>query len=56
MQTWAEWNDAVQGFVEIDLVGRGGGNNRGEFCFTLTITDICTGWTGTRSVKNTAQK
>jgi transposase InsO family protein len=28
----------------------------GEFCFTLTITDICTGWTETGSVRNKAQK
>lgn len=40
MRTWAEWDDAVPGFVEIDLVGHEGGNNRGEFCFTLDITDI----------------
>lgn len=56
MRTWAEWDDAVPGFVEIDLVGHEGGNSRGEFCFTLTITDISTGWTETRSVRNKAQK
>ena len=56
MRTWAEWDDAVPGFVEIDLVGHEGGNSRGEFCFTLDITDIATGWTETRSVKNKAQK
>ena len=36
--------------------GYEGGNNRGDFCFTLDITDIATGWTETRSVKNKAQK
>jgi len=56
IRTWAEWNDAVPGFVEIDLVGHEGGNSSGEFCFTLDITDIATGWTETRSVKNKAQK
>jgi len=45
MRTWAEWDDAVPGFVEIDLVGHEGGNNRGDYCFTLDITDIATGWT-----------
>lgn len=30
MRTWAEWNDAVPGFVEIDLVGHEGGNSSGE--------------------------
>ena len=56
MRTWADWNDAMPGFVEIDLVGHEGGNSSGEFCFTLDITDIATGWTETRSVKNKAQK
>jgi hypothetical protein len=56
MRTWAEWDDARPGFVEIDLVGHDGGNSRGEFCFTLDITDIATGWTETRSVRNKAQK
>ena len=56
MRTWAEWDDARPGFVEIDLVGHEGGNSRGEFCFTLDITDIATGWTETRSVRNKAQK
>lgn len=56
IRTWAQWDDAVPGFVEIDLVGHEGGNSRGEFCFTLTVTDIATGWTVNRSVKNKAQK
>jgi hypothetical protein len=41
--------------VEIDLVGHEGGNPRGEFCFTLTVTDIATGWTENRAVRNKAQ-
>lgn len=56
IRTWAEWDDAVPGFVEIDLVGHEGGNSQGEFCCTLDITDIATGWTETRSVVNKAQK
>ena len=56
MHTWADWDDNRPGFVEIDLVGHEGGNNRGDFCFILDITDIATGWTETRSVKNKAQK
>jgi hypothetical protein len=56
IRTWADWDDAVPGFVEIDLVGHEGGNASGEFCFTLTVTDIATGWTVNRSVRNTAAK
>lgn len=40
VRTWADWNDAVPGFVEIDLVGDEGGVASGEFCYTLTVTDI----------------
>jgi hypothetical protein len=54
VRTWAEWDDGRPGFVEIDLVGHEGGNSTGEFCFTLTVTDIATGWTINRSVKNKA--
>lgn len=56
MRTCAEWDDARPGFVEIELVSHEGGNSSGEFCFTLDITDIATGWTETRSMKNKAQK
>lgn len=56
IRTWADWDDALPGFVEIDLVGHEGGNAAGEHCFTLTVTDIATGWTENRSVRNKAQK
>ncbi len=52
VRTWSEWDDVTPGFVEIDLVGHEGGNSFGEFCFTLTVTDIATGWTINRSVAN----
>jgi transposase InsO family protein len=52
IRTWSEWDDVTPGFVEIDLVGHEGGNSFGEFCFTLTMTDIATGWTINRSVRN----
>jgi hypothetical protein len=56
IRTWAQWDDAVRGFVEIDLVGHEGSNSSGQYCFTLTVTDISTGWTVNRSVPNRAQK
>lgn len=52
VRTWAQWDDAVPGFVEIDLVGHDGGNLTGPHAFTLTVTDIATGWTENRSVPN----
>lgn len=56
IRTWAEWDDAVPGFVEIDLVAHDGGNASGEHCYTLTVTDIAIGWTVNRSVPNKAEK
>jgi Integrase core domain len=56
IRTWADWDDAVPGFVEIDLVGHEGGNAAGEHAYTLTVTDIATGWTENRSVPNKARK
>lgn len=55
VRTWADWDDAVPGFVEIDLVGHEGGVASGQFCFTLTVTDIATAWTVNRSVPNKAE-
>ena len=40
IRTWADWDDAIPGFVEIDLVGHEGGNASGVVCFTLTVTEI----------------
>jgi hypothetical protein len=54
IKTWRDWDDTVPGFVEVDLVGHEGGNPSGEFCCTLTMTDVATGWTVNRSVKNKA--
>jgi transposase InsO family protein len=56
IRTWAQWDDAVPGFVEIDLVSHEGSNSSGQYCFTLTVTDISTGWTVNRSVPNKAQR
>src|SRR5436190_14850879 len=50
VRTWAEWDDARPGFVEIDTVWHDGGNRGGGHALTLTVTDIATGWTENRSV------
>ena len=56
VRTWADWDDARPGFVEIDLVSHDGGNPTGPHAFTLTVTDIATGWTENRSVPSKAAK
>ena len=56
VRTWADWDDARPGFVEIDLVGHDGGNPAGPHAFTLTVTDIATGWTENRSIPDKTAK
>ncbi len=56
IRTFADWDDAKVGFMEMDLVAHEGGNPSGEYAFTLTLTDVCSGWTENRAVKNRAQK
>jgi hypothetical protein len=56
VRTWSDWDDARPGFVEIDLVGHDGGNPAGPHAFTLTVTDIATGWTENRSVPDKTGK
>jgi hypothetical protein len=55
IRTFAEWDEAQPGFVEIDLVAHDGGLALGDYCQTLDLTDICTGWTETEAVPNKAQ-
>ncbi len=41
--------------MEIDLVAHCGGTTVGEYCHTLTMTDICTGWTECCALVNRSQ-
>ncbi|GLP79966.1 hypothetical protein TUM20984_13860 [Mycobacterium antarcticum] len=56
VRTWADWDDGRPGFVEIDLVCHDGGSLTGPHAFTLTVTDIATGWTENRSVPSKSAK
>jgi hypothetical protein len=51
-----QWDDAVPGYVEIDLVAHCGATAAGEYINTLDVTDICSGWTETMATLNKAQK
>lgn len=55
IRTFCEWDESKPGFMEIDLVSHGGGDERGEFCQTLSATDVSSGWTETEAVRNKAQ-
>ena len=45
VRTFADWNAAGPGHMEIDLVAHCGGNMAGSFVHTLTATDVASGWT-----------
>jgi hypothetical protein len=51
-----QWDDAVPGYVEVDLVAHCGTTTAGEYINTLSVTDIYSGWTETAAVLNKAQK
>jgi len=56
IRTFADWDDARPGFVEIDLVGHDGGVASGDYIQSLNFTDIATCWDTTVACKNKAQK
>lgn len=45
LRTFADWEDPVPGFVEVDLVSHSGERASGSFAQTLTLTDVASGWT-----------
>lgn len=55
IRTFAEWDEQRPGFAELDLVAHDGGLALGDYCQTLDLTDVCTGWTETEAVPNKAQ-
>ena len=45
IRTFEEWNEARPGFLEADLVAHCGTDIEGGYLYTLTLTDVVTGWT-----------
>jgi Integrase core domain len=45
VRTFQEWNEDRPGFLEADLVAHCGAEIEGGYLYTLTLTDIATGWT-----------
>ena len=56
IRTFAEWQDVAPGHVQLDLVGHDGGSSGGDFCCTLSLTDVCLQWTERRAILNRAQR
>jgi hypothetical protein len=45
IRTFESWHDTRPGFLEADLVAHCGTDIEGGYLYTLTITDVATGWT-----------
>lgn len=56
IRTFADWNEDQPGFLEIDCVAHCGEDTSGQFLYTLTCTDICTGWTETLALPRRSQE
>jgi len=56
IRTFADWNEDVPGFMEIDLVAHCGESTEGQYLNTLTCTDICTGWTEVIALRRRTQE
>jgi hypothetical protein len=55
IRTFADWDDAVPGFVEVDLVAHCAESTHGEYLHSLTLTDIVTTWTECLALRNRSQ-
>lgn len=44
IRTWADWDDAKPGFLEIDLVAHCAESTEGDYLATLNCVDVSTGW------------
>ena len=45
IRTFEEWKETRPGFLEADLVAHSGTDIEGGYLYTLTLTDVATGWT-----------
>jgi len=56
VRTFSDWDEAQPGFFEMDLVGHDAGVGAGDYCQTLDMTDVATGWSEQVAVLNKAEK
>jgi hypothetical protein len=55
IKIFSEWSDSKVGFLQVDLVRHDGGNPRGDFCYSLDMVDVASGWDEVVAIKNKAQ-
>lgn len=56
VRTFFSWDERKPGYFELDRVAHCGPSLSGEFCWTLTATDVFSGWTEERPLLNNAQR
>ena len=58
VRTFADWHESEHrpGFCEVDLVAHCAENTAGDFLYTLTLTDVFTGWTLPIALANRSQE
>ena len=55
IRTQFAWDEQKPGYFEVDLVAHCAESAAGEFLYTLTLTDIATGWTECQALLNRSQ-
>ncbi len=56
IRTFQDWNEVKPGFQEADLVAHCGTQAEGSYLYTLTLTDVATGWTECLPLLNRGQE
>lgn len=56
IRTFADWDEKRPGFCEVDLVAHDGGSPSGEYCQTLDLVCVATGWTEMRAIQTKSQR
>jgi hypothetical protein len=56
IRTFQDWNEVKPGFLEADLVAHCGTQAEGSYLYTLTLTDVATGWTECLPLLNRGQE
>jgi hypothetical protein len=55
VRTFAEWDDAQPGFMEVDLVAHCGPTTAGEYLNSLDMIDVTTRWVELAALRNRSQ-
>lgn len=56
IRVFFNWDEKKPGFFECDTVAHCGMSSAGEYLSTLTLTDVHSGWTETRALRNKAHR